>query len=84
MERKVLWPILVVGLALIIVPFAMSMPSKTAAGQRMLNDFHPLMSLQRCRRPRTSTTTSSCCSAWSRSSSPRRPRIPTCRSSSRH
>jgi hypothetical protein len=43
MERKVLWPILVIGLALVIVPFAMGMPGKTAAGQRMLNDFHPLM-----------------------------------------
>ncbi len=43
MERKVLWPILVIGLALVIAPFALSMPSKTAAGQRMLNDFHPLM-----------------------------------------
>lgn len=43
MERKVLWPVLVLGLALAIVPFALGMPSKTAAGQRMLNDFHPLM-----------------------------------------
>ena len=43
MERKVLWPILVIGLALVIVPFAMGMPGKTAAGQRMLNDFHQLM-----------------------------------------
>lgn len=43
MERKVLWPILVIGLALVIVPFAMGMPGKTAAGQRMLNSFHPIM-----------------------------------------
>ncbi|HZS31327.1 MAG TPA: hypothetical protein VFA37_08735 [Gaiellaceae bacterium] len=43
MERKVLWPILVIGLALAVVPFAMGMPGKTAAGQRMLNDFRPLM-----------------------------------------
>jgi len=43
MERKVLWPMLVIGLALAIVPFALGMPGKTAAGQRMLNDFHPLM-----------------------------------------
>jgi hypothetical protein len=43
MERKVLWPILVIGLALVVVPFALGMPGKTAAGQRMLNDFHPLM-----------------------------------------
>ena len=43
MERKVLWPVLVLGLLLVIVPFALGMPGKTAAGQRMLNDFHPLM-----------------------------------------
>jgi hypothetical protein len=43
MERKVLWPILVIGLALVVVPFALGMPSKTAAGQRMLNDFRLLM-----------------------------------------
>jgi hypothetical protein len=44
MNRKVLWPVLVIGLALIVVPFAMGMPGKTAAGQRMLNGFGPLMS----------------------------------------
>ena len=44
MERKVLWPVLVIGLALVIAPFALGMPGKTAAGQRMLNDFQPLMS----------------------------------------
>ena len=43
MERKVLWPVLVIGALLIVVPFALGMPGKTAAGQRMLNDFHPLM-----------------------------------------
>lgn len=43
MERKVLWAVLGIGLALVIVPFAMGLPGKTAAGQRMLNDFHPLM-----------------------------------------
>jgi hypothetical protein len=43
MERKVLWPILVIGLALVVVPFAIGLPGKAAAGQRMLNDFHPLM-----------------------------------------
>jgi|SRR5437016_4040028 len=43
MERKVLWPILAIGLALVAVPFAIGLPGKTAAGQRMLNEFHPLM-----------------------------------------
>lgn len=43
MERKVLWPVLVIGLALVVVPFAIGLPGKAAAGQRMLNDFRPLM-----------------------------------------
>jgi len=38
-----LWPILVVGVALIIAPFAMSLPSKTAAGQKLLDNFHSIM-----------------------------------------
>ncbi len=44
MNRKALWwAVLVIGTALIIAPLAMGLPGKTAAGQRMLNDFHPLM-----------------------------------------
>lgn len=43
MNRNVLWAVLVIGLALVIAPFAFGMPGKTAAGQRMLNDFRPLM-----------------------------------------
>ncbi|MGH2935956.1 MAG: hypothetical protein ACRDL2_15785 [Gaiellaceae bacterium] len=43
MARKMLWPALVIGIALIVMPFAFSMPSRTAAGDRMMNDFHPLM-----------------------------------------
>ena len=43
MNRKVLWPILVVGLALVIAPFALSLPSKAGAGERMLNGFQPIM-----------------------------------------
>jgi hypothetical protein len=41
--RWVLWPVLVVGLALILAPFALSLPSKTSAGQKLLDDFHPIM-----------------------------------------
>jgi hypothetical protein len=44
MERKVLWPVLAIGLALVIVPFALGMPAKTNAGARMMSDFQPLMS----------------------------------------
>jgi len=46
MARKVhwvLWPILVVGMALLVVPLAINLPSKAAAGQRMLDQFHPIM-----------------------------------------
>ena len=43
MARKLLWPVLVIGILLIVTPFAFSMPSRTAAGDRMMKDFHPLM-----------------------------------------
>jgi hypothetical protein len=43
MNRKLFWAVLVIGLALVLAPFALSMPGKTAAGQRMLNGFQPIM-----------------------------------------
>jgi hypothetical protein len=43
MNRKLLWSVIVIGLALLIAPFAIGLPGKAAAGQRMLNGFHPLM-----------------------------------------
>ena len=43
MNRKLLWAVLLIGLVLVIAPFAMSLPSKAAAGQRMLNGFQPIM-----------------------------------------
>jgi len=43
MNRKLLWAVLVIGLALVIAPFALSLPTKSAAGQRMLNGFQPIM-----------------------------------------
>lgn len=43
MNRKVLWAVLVIGLALVVAPLAMSLPGKSAAGQRMINGFHPIM-----------------------------------------
>lgn len=43
MQRKSYWPILVIGVLLIVMPFAISLPSKASAGQRMLNAFHPIM-----------------------------------------
>src|SRR4051794_40610928 len=43
MTRKVLWGVLAIGVALVIAPLAMGLPGKTAAGQRMLNGFEPIM-----------------------------------------
>ncbi|MCK4177270.1 hypothetical protein ACFFRE_01080 [Aciditerrimonas ferrireducens] len=38
-----LWVILVLGVLLIVAPFAISLPSKASAGQKMLDAFHPIM-----------------------------------------
>ena len=43
MNRKVLWAVLMIGLALVLAPFALSLPSKAAAGQRMMSGFEPIM-----------------------------------------
>jgi len=43
MNRKILWGVLVIGLALVVAPFALSLPGKSSAGQRMLNGFQPIM-----------------------------------------
>ena len=43
MNRKGLWAILLIGLALVIAPLAMSLPTKASAGERMLNSFQPIM-----------------------------------------
>lgn len=42
-SRKFFWPVLVIGVLLIVLPFAVSMPSRTSAGQKLLNAFHPIM-----------------------------------------
>jgi len=44
MTRRVFyWPILIIGVLLIVAPFAISLPSKASAGQPMLDNFHPIM-----------------------------------------
>jgi hypothetical protein len=44
MNGKALWwAVLAVGVALIVAPLAMGLPSKSAAGNRMMNDFRPIM-----------------------------------------
>ena len=42
-RRMYSWLVLLIGVVLIVLPFAMSMPSKTSAGQKMLDNFHPIM-----------------------------------------
>jgi hypothetical protein len=44
MKRWVLWPILVLGIVLIVVPLVISMPGKASDGQEMLDEFRPIMS----------------------------------------
>lgn len=41
--KMLCWPVLVIGAVLIIVPFALSLPSKSSAGQRLLDNFQSLM-----------------------------------------
>jgi hypothetical protein len=43
MNRRLLWAVFAIGLALMIVPFAIGLPGKAAAGQRMMNGFQPIM-----------------------------------------
>jgi hypothetical protein len=43
MNRKLLWAVLIIGLALVVTPLAMSLPRKASAGERMLNSFQPIM-----------------------------------------
>lgn len=43
MNRKLLWAVLAIGLALVIAPLAMGLPGKAAAGQRMMTGFQPIM-----------------------------------------
>ncbi len=43
MTRKLLWPILAIGVALVVLPLIFQMPSRAAAGERMMSDFQPIM-----------------------------------------
>ena len=42
-RRAYYWPILIIGVILVVAPFAISLPSKASAGQAMLDNFHPIM-----------------------------------------
>jgi hypothetical protein len=41
--RVFLWPSLLIGVALIVIPFAIGLPGKASAGQTMMDNLHPLM-----------------------------------------
>jgi hypothetical protein len=43
MNRKILWAVLAIGLALVITPLALGLPGKAAAGERMIDSFQPIM-----------------------------------------
>ncbi|MFZ6003869.1 MAG: hypothetical protein ACOYXM_08040 [Actinomycetota bacterium] len=43
MVRKSLWAVLVAGLMMIVAPFALGLPSKASAGQKMMDGFRPIM-----------------------------------------
>lgn len=43
MNRKLLWAFLVIGVVLFTLPLVISMPSKAAAGETMMQNFEPIM-----------------------------------------
>ncbi len=43
MTRKLYWPILLIGFGLIVAPFVISLPTRASAGQKMINNFRPMM-----------------------------------------
>lgn len=43
MIRKLMWAVLVLGLALIVTPLAMRLPDKAAGGESMIGAFEPIM-----------------------------------------
>lgn len=43
MNRKLLWAFLAIGIALFAAPLVISLPGKAAAGERMMQNFQPIM-----------------------------------------
>jgi hypothetical protein len=43
MNRKLLWVVFAIGLALVIAPFALLLPTRASAGEDMLTGFQPIM-----------------------------------------
>jgi hypothetical protein len=46
MLRKLMWPVLVIGLVLIVAPFAIQLPDRADGGQKMIDAFGPIMDEQ--------------------------------------
>jgi hypothetical protein len=42
-RKAYFWPILLIGVVLIVAPLLISLPSKADSGQAMLDNFHPIM-----------------------------------------
>lgn len=42
-KATLLWPVLVIGVVLIAMPFAISLPSRASHGQSMIDSFRPIM-----------------------------------------
>jgi hypothetical protein len=69
MRRFTLSVILVIGVGLIIAPFAFSMFSRASDGEQMVNDFRPIMqpaNVQTTAETTTSTPSRSCARSRSR------------------
>lgn len=43
MNRKLLWAFFVIGIVLVAMPLVISMPSKANAGEKMMQNFEPIM-----------------------------------------
>ncbi len=43
MNRKLTWAVLAIGVALVALPLVFQMPTRAAAGERMISDFQPIM-----------------------------------------
>lgn len=46
MSRKVLYGVLVIGVLLIVIPFAIGLPGKSSSGEKMIDAFGPIMDEQ--------------------------------------
>jgi hypothetical protein len=43
MTRKLWWPVMAIAVAMIALPFAISLPSRASHGQSMIDNFHSIM-----------------------------------------